>query len=477
MTIQRKGNLFFGDEYPSNPKDTRLWIRTDQNTILRYNGSSWVVVGTASSNSDLVPLVVSASPSINNGSSGNQTAINGYGFSDGANVKYIGNDGTEYSATQVNKLSTVKLISTQPALPVGKEPYSIKVINSNSTYSILDSILDVGSGPEWITSSGSLGEFFQNSPVSASVVATDQDNQTVTYTSNNFSVPGLTLGSNGVISGVSGSVQNTTVYNFNINASDGPNSTSRSFNLTITSNPLSVVGSGGLKYSFNADNFIVSNTLTSWPAVTGLGSTSNISATQSTSGTVVAFNSSYKAVRTNGNGFPGWKVSDSSFSGSWVSAAIVFTTDTPPSSISDAIRFIQGRFGSAYKYMQIIRAGGGGTFVLDHSENGNALSPSRSLVRYRNYVIVTKWNPTTGASQTLFDDDYNSQTYTATLVGNNRNYYYNGGETSNVWGFGEGDALGGTRNIDIAAVTLWDSELTLNEMKTVMAYYKNKYGI
>jgi hypothetical protein len=474
MTTTRKGLINFGDSYPNHPTDTQLWVRTDQNSILRYDGTNWVAIGNASG--EEVPLVVSASPTINNGASGNQTVIQGAFFSNGADVKFVGTNNIEYGATAVTRVNSGRLIATQPNLLVAHEPYDIKVVNSDGSYSILDNALDVGSGPAWTTTSGTLGTFTTTQPMSASVLAVDLEGQTVSYSSNNFSIPGLTLGSNGVISGTSASIATASeIFNFDINASDGINATPRSFSITLQSNPLA--GYNGLKYSFNADDFILGNTVSSWPAQSGIGSLSNISATNSTTNTVVSFNTGYKALRTSGTGFPGWKISDSAFSSSWVTAAIVFTTNVVPSQITDALRIIQGRFGNTLKYQQIIRAGGGGGgFVLDNGAAGNALVPSRVLSTNKNYVIVTKYNPTTGASQTLFDDNYIAQTYTATLTGNDSQYYSSGG--GNVWGFGQGSNFGSTsRNIDIASCALWDSELTLDEMKAVMAYYKNKYGI
>lgn len=476
MTVTRRGLINFGDSYPNHPTDTQLWVRTDQNKILRYDGTQWVIIGSAGAGEE-VPLVISASPTVNNGAAGNQTLVDGAFFLSGANVKFVGTNNVEYNSTSVTRVNSARLIATQPNLLAAHEPYSLKVVNPDGSFSILDSVLDVGSGPAWNTPAGILGTFPAGLSVSASVSATDPEGQTVTYSSNNFAIPGLTFESNGAISGTSASIAAASeIFNFDINATDGINTTSRSFSITLQSNPLA--GYSGLKYSFNADDFILGNSVSSWPAQSGVGSLSNISATNSTANTVVSFNTGYKALRTSGTAFPGWKVSDSAFSSSWVTAAIVFTTSVVPSQISDALRIIQGRFGNTLKYQQIIRAtgGGSGTFVLDNSAAGSALSPSRTLVTDRKYVIIVKYNPTTGQSQTLFDDNYTTQTYTATLTGNTNEYYSSGG--GNVWGFGQGNTFGATsRNIDIAACALWDSELTIAQMREIVAYYKGKYNI
>jgi hypothetical protein len=233
MVTRRINNLFFGDEYPQHPRDTYLWIKTDDNSLLRYNDQSWVTIsGVGLTN----PLISSIYPNINDGSAGEEIAINGLNFAENVNVKFIGQDNTEHFATQVDRINSGRLSVTQPALLANNQPYSIKVINAESHLYTLENALNVGAGPSWTTPSGSIGPSQWSTGVAASVqlVATDPEGQTVSYALNTGSTlpGGLTLSaSSGIISGALTSPSATT-FNFSINAIDeSGNATARSFSI------------------------------------------------------------------------------------------------------------------------------------------------------------------------------------------------------------------------------------------------------
>ena len=104
--------------------------------------------------------------------------------------------------------------------------------------------------PVWQTSSGSLGDFAEQSSISATVNATDSSD-TVTYSlASGSTLPsGITLNSStGVISGTSADVASSTTYTFTINANDGVNSVSREFSFivrpAVTIEALVVAGGG-----------------------------------------------------------------------------------------------------------------------------------------------------------------------------------------------------------------------------------------
>jgi len=105
--------------------------------------------------------------------------------------------------------------------------------------------------PTWVTSSGSLGNFLNNSSITVTALSATDPSDTVTYAlASGSSLPaGLALNtSSGVISGTLPSVAQDTTYNFTINANDGINSVPRSFSI-LSRTPVSVeylfVGGGG----------------------------------------------------------------------------------------------------------------------------------------------------------------------------------------------------------------------------------------
>ena len=97
------------------------------------------------------------------------------------------------------------------------------------TFSILSN-----AAPTWVTSSGSLGTFGEQTSINISLSATDPSD-TVSYTlSSGSTLPtGITLNSStGVISGTLPDIAVDTVYTFTVNASDGINSIPRTFSIS-----------------------------------------------------------------------------------------------------------------------------------------------------------------------------------------------------------------------------------------------------
>jgi hypothetical protein len=238
MSNKKRWHINFGDTSPQVSSETELWVSTSDDNILRYNGSSWVSVGGGGGASSNSPLIVSASPTNNIGNAGLQTIVNGLYFSEGANVKFIGTNNVEYSASQVTVVNTTKLIATQPALLVQYQPYDIKVINTDGSNYTIEDLLYVGNIPVWTTSNGNIGGTWSYGQFnSASVIATDADGHNISYqVTSGYSLPtGVSLNSNnGVISGTLTPVNNIT-YNFSIDAVDTVgNRSSRAFSIYAT---------------------------------------------------------------------------------------------------------------------------------------------------------------------------------------------------------------------------------------------------
>ena len=118
--------------------------------------------------------------------------------------------------------SVSKLTATTPQdFTVAQGPLTIKVTNSTSNVPfVLYGCISTGSGPTWVTPSGSLGFFGVGTAGSTTLVATDPDaGATITYSIVSGSLPaGMSLASTtGVISGTP---TTGTIYSFTARATD-----------------------------------------------------------------------------------------------------------------------------------------------------------------------------------------------------------------------------------------------------------------
>ena len=197
-----------------------------------YNGSTYVGI-------DVAPTAGSISPSTST-AAGTTITVTGTNFSTSGTtqVKVIGTDGSELSGTNVNVQSTTQLTFQTPSITVANEPYDIKVIKPSGQFVVFSDVLDAGSTPTFATAAGSIGTMTnsqRSTPgVFASVAATDADGQTVTHTiSAGTLVAGLTLETNGTLSGTATEVANDTTYTFTVSATDGTNTNTRQFTATV----------------------------------------------------------------------------------------------------------------------------------------------------------------------------------------------------------------------------------------------------
>jgi hypothetical protein len=109
--------------------------------------------------------------------------------------------------------------------------------------------VDRNTAPVWNTPPGDLGSSNENNAISIALSATDPEGQAIAYTQNGGTLPtGLSLSGTGVFGGTTGTVSNTTTYNFGVDASDGLLKATESFSYTInfSSPPTWVTPSGSL---------------------------------------------------------------------------------------------------------------------------------------------------------------------------------------------------------------------------------------
>lgn len=261
---------------------------------LRFNtttGLAEYYTGTAFKTIDAPPTVSSVG---NNNitqtdiDSGYDLSISGSGFSSGATVKFIGNDGTEYNSPTVTVNSDTSITArVNSSLTNANEPYDITVTNTSGLSNTLADAFNVDGKPAWNTASGQVGgNIYETDSVSVSLSATDPEGGSVTYseTTSNLSPQGLTLGSNGIITGTAPSVASDTTISFTARASDGTNTADRNFNIIIKNDLTNVVdyfGDGSGVLLMQMDNSLATNNASYTASGSGAFSTDRVQGSHS----------------------------------------------------------------------------------------------------------------------------------------------------------------------------------------------------
>ena len=243
-TIDRPLTATVGDQY----YDTTL------NVLYNYQDTGWAKVS-----QDPPPQIESISPTTA-AATGTVITISGASFKSGVVVQFIGNDGTVYNSPVVTFIADGQITATTPQLSVIKEPYDVKVINNDNQYATLVDCLDAGSTPTWVTSSGTIATIVEQSSLNVSVSATDPDGTSIIYSSPN-KPSWITLNSStGALTGTAPNILVDTTYSFDIVASDGVNTSSRSFNIVSTLykenifKPTSIYGDARTVFTWSTSN-------------------------------------------------------------------------------------------------------------------------------------------------------------------------------------------------------------------------------
>jgi len=187
------------------------------------------------------PGVSSITGTYNQSAGSGTFTISGTNFASGAIAYAVGTNGVEYEASSTTYNSLVQLTTTFSNLSVEHEPYDLKVVNPSNLFGLLPDAFYINDSPIWSTAAGSLGTL-QNGSVSIQLSATDDESNTLSYSVTSGSLPtGLSLSSTGLLSGTMAADSGT--YSFNISVSDGNNTVSRSFTITV---PAPVITGGTL---------------------------------------------------------------------------------------------------------------------------------------------------------------------------------------------------------------------------------------
>lgn len=205
-----------------------------------YDGANFKTI-------DSPPNVSSISPSsLESANLPANITITGSNFSATVSVDFIDNSNTVTSSPTVTRDSATQITAQVPnTLTSANEPFDIKVTNTSSSLAgtLVDG-LNIDAAPVFTVAAGSLG-VLAHSDRSASnltaVTASDDEGDTVTFSVTAGSIPGgLTFNSNGTWSGTANAVNNATVSTFTVTASDGTNTSTRQY--TITVNPSNYFG-------------------------------------------------------------------------------------------------------------------------------------------------------------------------------------------------------------------------------------------
>jgi hypothetical protein len=199
-----------------------------------YDSDGWTAIAPP-------PVVASVSPTSINESDTTQTiVITGQKFDANATALMIDSNGTAITPTTSTRNTSSQITITYSGGDVvsnPNEPYDIKVVNGTGLSSVLEDAVSLNETPDWSTTSGTVATVVEDvAMANVSLNATDPEGSEVSYTITSGALPtGLSLNSSGIIYGTP-NVNDTynasgVTHNFTVTASDGANSSVRSFNI------------------------------------------------------------------------------------------------------------------------------------------------------------------------------------------------------------------------------------------------------
>ena len=243
---------------------------------LRFNtttGLAEYYTGSAFKSIDSPPTITSIDDTeVDSASGGNQTlVISGNNFSSGATVEFIGNAGTNFSASTVtvDSASQITAVAPKSSFLNAQEPYGVKVTNSSGLSSTLASQIYVDNSPTWNTASGTIYNGNDLTNVSVTVSATDADGDTVSYSevTSVLAGAGLSLNSStGVISGTPTGVNSDTTYTFTLRATAGGKTSDRQFSIIIRNATIQTFSYTGSDQTWTVPTGVTSATVKLWGA-------------------------------------------------------------------------------------------------------------------------------------------------------------------------------------------------------------------
>ena len=247
---------------------------------IRFNSTTGLAeyyTGTGFKIIDAPPTVISINVTeVDSQAGGNQTiVITGSGFNSGATVTYVGNAGTDFNASSVTVNSETQITAVAPKSSFlnAQEPYGVKVLNVSGLSGILASQINIDTSPSFGVASGSLGTLNDTNRASSNlttITATDADGDTITFSKLSGTLPtGISLNSNGTLSGTANAETSDTTYNFTIRATANSKNVDRAYSILVQApvitgyNSVDTSVSGYAIYAFTTSGSSISTTFTS----------------------------------------------------------------------------------------------------------------------------------------------------------------------------------------------------------------------
>lgn len=251
ITLAKTDSLFVnteisGTEAAKMPVGTTAQRASAQSGDIRFNSTLSLMEyydGTIWKAIDSPPVVSSINPaSIPDTDSSVDIVITGANFQSGATVKAVGSDNSVINATTVTVTSSTQVTANFDGTSFNdaNEDYDIVLTNSSGLAGTLIESLAVNATPVWTSAASptTLATVNDGDTISGStvqVVATDDENATLTYSLGSGSLPaGLSVQSDGTITGTVTAGAGTyasggETYTPTLSVTDGTNSVNRTF--------------------------------------------------------------------------------------------------------------------------------------------------------------------------------------------------------------------------------------------------------
>jgi mucin-19 len=216
-----------------------LRYNTTTNYMEYYDGIQWNSITSP-------PSFASISPS-SFSTSGQTITVSGTNFQSGAVAAIISKTGTVYNAdtTTVVNSTTVTFPTTTAMAADVNDPFDVRITNASGLSAAGVGVLSLTVNPSFTTAPGSIGTIYDSNRASYSlsvVTATNTESDVaLTYAVTSGALPtGLSLASNGTISGTASAVGTDTTSTFSVTATGTDSSNSgntvtatRSFSITV----------------------------------------------------------------------------------------------------------------------------------------------------------------------------------------------------------------------------------------------------
>jgi len=216
----------------------KLRYNTDLGFLEQYNATGWAGI-------DAPPTVSSVTGVINEDVDATITVL-GSNFKSGSQVSITGAavSGIDrpLSTTFINSGELTAASNASSVNFVGGASYNVKVTNPSGLSAVLEPAGTVDQTLAWTTGAGTVKTILDENDVYSPIttlVATDPDGTSVTYaeTTSTLSGAGMTLNSNGTITGNPNNVTGQTTVSFTARATSNGISQDRSFNIIVNPTP------------------------------------------------------------------------------------------------------------------------------------------------------------------------------------------------------------------------------------------------